>query len=148
MDVKIVILAVAVALGYVSHMVLKFPSDASGCAACLAGYWVIMATHWYIETYKDKGAFFTSKSHEMGQFKNWQKTYWFSEVVIAKDNMSAVYELTCEATSSDGREVNVGLKCPVTKVFDDKGYFHVRMASDLIIDAIFDKLQKEINKSV
>lgn len=39
-------------------------------------------------------------------------------------------------------------KYPVTKVFDSKGYFHIRKASDLIIDDILERLGKEINKSV
>ena len=44
--------------------------------------------------------------------------------------------------------MSVKQKYPVQNFFDNKGYFHIRKAHDLIIDDIFDKLQKGINKSV
>jgi len=69
MDIKIVMLANAVALGYVSHFVFKFPRDSLLVALCLAGYCVIMLLHYYIETYCEKGAFFISKSHEVSHFQ-------------------------------------------------------------------------------
>ena len=75
-----------------------------------------------------------------------------SELIIAKDNLSADYELKVEAEATEGTvkgsKVSVTHKYPVTKVVDDKGYFHIRKASDLIVDDIFDRLSKEINKSL
>ena len=111
-----------------------------------------MIIHYWIENYKEQGAFFIATSHEFDQFKDWQSMKFASEVVIAEDNLSADYEIQIEVTGTEGKakgkSVCVKHKCPVTKVFDNKGYFHIRKASDLIIDEIFDKLQKEINKSV
>ena len=97
MDIKILILAVAVTLGYVSHFVFKFPRDSNKVAMCLAGYCVIMALHYYIEKYCEKGAFFIRKSHEFSRFKDWQQISFHSEVEVAKDNLSADYVLTVEA---------------------------------------------------
>ena len=62
---KIVLLAIAVGLGYVSHFVLKFPSEANEVAMCLGGYAVVMAIHYYIETYCEKECFFISSSHSV-----------------------------------------------------------------------------------
>ena len=52
-------------------MVMRFPSDAEGVAACLAAYCVLMGIHYYIENYMEKGAFFIGKSHGLARFKNW-----------------------------------------------------------------------------
>lgn len=75
-----------------------------------------------------------------------------SEVVIAEDFLSADYELKIEATGTDGKAKDakavVVHKYPVSKVFDNKGYFHIRQAHDLIIDDIFERLNKEMNKSL
>ena len=68
---KIVIVAICCGLGYVSHMVMRFPSEAEGVAACLAAYCVLMGIHYYIENYMEKGAFFIAKSHGLARFKNW-----------------------------------------------------------------------------
>ena len=115
---------------------------------CLAVYCVMMTIHYYIENYKEKGAFFICSSHEMGKFIKWQKMAWTSEVVITEDNKAADYELKVEAWNANGSKVEVTHKYPVQKFFDDKGYFHIRRAHDYLIDDILDKLQKGINKSV
>lgn len=74
---------------------------------------------------------------------------WYSEVVIGEDKKSATYELKVEAwSSSQNCHVSVSAKHPVNEFFDNKGYFHIRRAHDEIIDDIFDKLRKAINKSV
>ena len=118
---------------------------------CLAVYIVLMAFNYWIETYKEQGAFFISTSHEMAKFKNWQKMQFASEVIISDDNLSADYEIQIDATGTGdkvkNKAVSVKYRYPVTKVFDNKGYFHIRKASDLIIDDIFDRLLKEINKT-
>ena len=67
MDIKIVLIAIACVLGYVSHFVMKFPSQANEVGLCLVGYGVLMAIHYFIEYYKEKGSFFMSKSHEVSQ---------------------------------------------------------------------------------
>lgn len=69
MDMKIVLLAVAVALGYVSHFVLKFPRDANEVGLCLLGYAVVMGIHYYIENHCEKDAFFLSHTHEVSTEK-------------------------------------------------------------------------------
>jgi len=71
----------------------------------------------------------------------------YSEVVIAKDNLSADYVLTVEAENDEGKKVSVTGKYCVTKVFDNMGYFHIRKANDFIIDDVLDKLSNEIKKS-
>lgn len=44
----------------------------------------------------------------MSKFMKWQKMKWYSEVVIADDNKSAVYELRIEAQSQEkGASVEV-----------------------------------------
>ena len=111
---------------------------------CLAGYCVIMALHYYIENYCEKGAFYISKSHEFSKFKDWQKMSFHSEVEVSKDNLSADYVLSVEAYNADSRKVSVKGKYCVTKVFDNKGYFHIRKANDYIIDDILNKLYNEI----
>ena len=65
LDMKIVIFMIAVGLGYYSHFVAKFPRDAEKVAASLVAYAVLMALHYYIESYKERGAFFQSKSHQV-----------------------------------------------------------------------------------
>lgn len=116
MDLKIVIYAISVFLGYYSHLVCKFPKDWQGVLLSLLAYAVLMTIHYYIENYQEKGAFFISSSHQvssidnpscsvpnpslsvqMSKFMKWQKMKWYSEVVIADDNKSAVYELRIEA---------------------------------------------------
>ena len=64
-DIKCVIFAIACVLGYVSHMVCKFPRDYLEVAACVAVYGFLMTVHYYIESYLEKDAFFISKSHEV-----------------------------------------------------------------------------------
>ena len=75
-----------------------------------------------------------------------------SEVIVSEDCLSADYELKIEATGTDGKakdsKVEITHKYPVSKVIDNKGYFHIRKAHDLIIDDVFAKLQKEMNKSL
>ena len=66
-DVKILLIAICCVLGYVSHFVCKFPRDANEVGMCLAAYCVLMFLHWYIESYKEKGAFFIGKSHEVSE---------------------------------------------------------------------------------
>ena len=119
MDLKIVIYAISVFLGYYSHLVCKFPKDWQGVLLSLLAYAVLMTIHYYIENYQEKGAFFISSSHQvssidnpscsvpnpsfhdlsvqMSKFMKWQKMKWYSEVVIADDSKSAVYELRIEA---------------------------------------------------
>ena len=87
------ILAISCALGYVSHMVLRFPRDADQVGMCLGVYCVLMAIHYWIETYKEKGAFFIATSHEFAKFKDWQSMKFTSEVIIKEDNLSADYEI-------------------------------------------------------
>ena len=70
-DMKIVLIAIACGLGYVSHVVMRFPKEAPGVAMCLGVYCVLMSIHYYIENYLEKGAFFIGKSHGMSKFKNW-----------------------------------------------------------------------------
>ena len=70
---------------------------------CLAGYVVLMCIQYYIETYKEKGAFFEGKAHDIAKFKDWQKIKLYSEVVIADDNLSADYQLTIEAQGTQGK---------------------------------------------
>ena len=53
MDIKIVVVAIACALGYVSHFVMKFPKDHVEVAGCLAAYVVLMCIHYLIENYKE-----------------------------------------------------------------------------------------------
>ena len=96
-DIKILILAISCILGYLSHFVMRFPRDADQVGMCLAGYCVLMSLHYYIENYKEKGAFFVSKSHEYPKFKEWQTMKFSSEVVVTDDNLSADYELMIEA---------------------------------------------------
>ena len=74
-------------------MVLRFPRDAEQVGMCLGVYIVLMTIHYWIETYKEKGAFFIAKSHEFGKFKDWQSMKFTSEVKIAEDNQSADYEI-------------------------------------------------------
>ena len=93
LDLKIVILAICCVLGYVSHMVLRFPRDADKVGICLAIYVVLMVFNYWIESYKEQGAFYISKSHGMAKFKDWQAMKFASEVVIAEDNLSADYEI-------------------------------------------------------
>ena len=69
---KIILLAIACGLGYVSHFVLKFPKDWEGVAACLGSYVVLMAIHQVIESYAEKGAFYISKSHGYEKLKAYQ----------------------------------------------------------------------------
>ena len=75
-----------------------------------------------------------------------------SEVIVAEDFKSADYEIKIEATGTDGKvkdaKAVATCKYPVSKVFDDKGYFHIRRGHDMIIDDIFDKLHKETNKAL
>ena len=52
-DIKIVILAISCGLGYASHMVFRFPSEADKVGMCLATYAVLMTIHYFIETYKE-----------------------------------------------------------------------------------------------
>ena len=52
-------------------MVLRFPKDADKVGLCLAVYIVLMVFNYWIETYKEQGAFFISKSHEMAKFREW-----------------------------------------------------------------------------
>ena len=55
---------------------------------------------------------------------------FLSEVVISKDNLSADYEISIEAFGTEGKSkgktATVIHKCSVAKVFDSKGYFHIR----------------------
>ena len=77
---------------------------------------------------------------------------WFSDVVVKDNGQTINYVLKVEATGTDkkveGQKVSVEESYPVTKLFDDKGYFHIRRASDLVIDDILQRLTKAINKSV
>ena len=73
LDAKIIIYAISAVLGYLSHLYFKFPKDAAQVGMCLAAYCVLMTIHYYIETYKEKGAFFMCSSHEMGKLSKWQK---------------------------------------------------------------------------
>ena len=65
MDLKIVIYAIASFLGYYSHLVCKFPKDWQGVVMSLFAYAFLMAIHYWIENYKEKGAFFMASSHEV-----------------------------------------------------------------------------------
>ena len=64
-DIKMVIFVIACGLGYFSHFKCKFPADFHLVIACVACYAVLMAIHYYIETFLEKEAFFISKSHEV-----------------------------------------------------------------------------------
>jgi len=92
MDIKILLLIGAVAMGYVSHMVCRFPAQAPEVGACMAVYGILMAIHYWIENYKATG-FFMCSSHELKSFQKYQNMSFDSEVKIAKDNLSANYEL-------------------------------------------------------
>ena len=64
-DIKIVLFAIACAIGYYSHFKCKFPADYLQVAAAVAFYGFLMTIHYYIETFLEKDAFFISKSHEV-----------------------------------------------------------------------------------
>ena len=74
---------------------------------------------------------------------------FFSDVVIAPNNKSAVYELRIEALHNDNKSKKVEFKSEVAvnEVFDSKGYFHIRKAHDLIIDPAFNELHKLTQKA-
>ena len=86
------------------------------------------------------------------RFKSFKTLKFYSDVVISEDKLSADYELKVEAIAKDGgnssEPVTVVKKYPVNKVFDSKGYFHIRKASDLIIDDFFEALLKEVKQRV
>ena len=65
MDVKILLMAVCCALGYLSHFYFKFPSQSLEVGLCLAGYCILMAAHYMVETYVEKGAFYIGTSHDV-----------------------------------------------------------------------------------
>ena len=62
-DIKGVLYAIAVALGYYSHFVLVFPRDWQILVACVASYAVIVLVTTYIDWFCEKDCFFISKSH-------------------------------------------------------------------------------------
>ena len=64
-DIKIVIFAIACAIGYYSHFKCKFPADYLIVVAAVCAYAFLMAIHYYIENFLEKDAFFISKSHEV-----------------------------------------------------------------------------------
>ena len=66
---------------------------------------------------------------------------------MADDQMSAHYELKVEASNKAGKKVSVTGEYPISKVFDNKGYFHIRKANDYITEDIVEKLANEIKKS-
>eukprot|EP00354_Favella_ehrenbergii_P011465 CAMPEP_0170461866 /NCGR_PEP_ID=MMETSP0123-20130129/7601_1 /TAXON_ID=182087 /ORGANISM="Favella ehrenbergii, Strain Fehren 1" /LENGTH=103 /DNA_ID=CAMNT_0010726973 /DNA_START=329 /DNA_END=640 /DNA_ORIENTATION=- len=102
-----------------------------GVFMCLCAYGVLMAIHYFIENYKEKGAFFIASSHEMSKFSKWQSMKFTSEVVISDDNKSAVYELKVDAESKDlDAKVSIKQEYPVQKFYDEGGYFHIRRAHD------------------
>lgn len=68
LDAKIVIYTVSTVLAYCSHFVFKLPHNAYEVAGCLAAYSALMALHYFIESYKEKGAFFIVSSHEVSYF--------------------------------------------------------------------------------
>ena len=73
-------------------------------------------------------------------------------MLISDDLKNAEYELKVEAICTEGKmkgqQVEVTQKYPVEQVFDNKGYFHIRKASDQIIDDMVERLNKAVNKSV
>ena len=44
---------------------MKFPKDWQGVVMSLFAYAFLMAIHYWIENYKEKGAFFMASSHEV-----------------------------------------------------------------------------------
>lgn len=61
--------------------------------------------------------------------------------------MSASYDLEVVATNSAGKKATAKGSYCISKVFDNKGYFHIRKANDFITEDIVEKLAGEIKKS-
>lgn len=57
--------ALACAMGYYSHFVLKFPQDWRQLAAILSAYLVLSVLVYLIERYREREAFFISSSHRV-----------------------------------------------------------------------------------
>jgi len=64
-DIKIVLYAIACWLGYWSHMVVKFPDEATSVVVALGSYGVLMSIHWFIEKRIEQEAFYISKSNKV-----------------------------------------------------------------------------------
>jgi hypothetical protein len=66
-DIKIVLYAIAVFLGYWSHLVVKFPKEWYSIVFAVSLYAVIMAAHYYIEKYVEKEAFYISSDNKLSK---------------------------------------------------------------------------------